>query len=504
MYLTPVPLRRRGGRSTKNIMKLHTLLIVLLAAMVLPAKAQTQRIYTLQQVVDLAKDQSISAKLAGTTFSNNYWQYRYFRSNYRPQLALNGTLPDYNRYITSVIQDDGTIAFVRSSNSYSSLDLSLTQSIPWTGSRIFMSSQLSRLDDLSNHTYNYLANPAVIGITQPLFRFNPMKWDMKIEPLRYDQAKSQYNSDMEQVSINATNLFFDLLSAQINLKIQQQNVINNDTLFKISKGRYNLGKIAENELLQVELNLMNARNNLSQAELDMDLSMLKLKNFLKLPLSDNIELIEPASIPEVNIDVNIALTEAKANSSELASFRVQKLEADMNVSRAKGDSWINADITASYGLTENADLIPNLYKDPQDQQRLRVGFEIPIVDWGRNKSQMKIAVANRDLTEMNIEQAEQNFNQEILLLVKQFNMYRAKVTIAAKADTIAQKRSDITIKRYMVGKIDIIDLNLAMQEKDQARLDYLNSLRVYWATYYSIRKRTLYDFEKKARIEYRK
>lgn len=483
--------------------KIYTLLAVSFIALVFSATAQTQRVYTLQEVVSLAKDQSISAKLAATTFSNKYWQYRYFKSTYRPQLGLSGTLPDYNRYITSVIQDDGTIAFVRSSNSLSSLDLSLTQNIPWTGSRIFMSSQLSRVDDLSNHTHNYLANPAIIGITQPLFRFNPMKWDMRIEPLKYEQAKSQYNADMEQVAINATNLFFDLLSAQINLKIQQQNVTNNDTLFKISKGRYNLGKIAENELLQVELNLMNARNNLAQAELDVDLAMLKLKNFLKLPLTDNIRLIEPSSVPIFDIDMNVALTEAKNNSFEIAEFKLQKLEAEMDVSRAKGESWLNADITASYGLTENADLIPDLYNDPQDQQRLRVGFEIPIVDWGRNKSQVKIAVANRDLTEMNIEQAEQNFNQEILLLVKQFNMYRSKLTMAAKADTIAQKRSDITIKRYMVGKISIIDLNLAMQEKDQARLDYLNALRVYWTTYYSIRKRTLYDFEQKAKIEYR-
>ncbi len=36
----------------------------------------------------------------------------------------------------------------------------------------------------------------------------------------------------------------------------------NDTLYKISTGRFNVGKIAENELLQVELHLMNARPRL--------------------------------------------------------------------------------------------------------------------------------------------------------------------------------------------------------------------------------------------------
>lgn len=477
--------------------------LLIFALLCLNSIAQTKT-YTLQQVVSLAKDQSISAKLASTTFSNHYWQYRFYSSSYKPQLLLNGTLPDYNRYIAPVIQDDGSELFVHRRTTSSALDLTLNQNIPWTGSQVFMSSSIQRLDDLSLHTYSYLANPAVIGITQPLFRFNSMRWETKIEPVRYDEAKRQYNADMEQVSINATNLFFDLLSAQINLKIQQQNVTNNDTLFKISKGRYNLGKIAENELLQVELNLMNARNNLSQAELDVDLATLKLRNFLKLPQGEKLELLEPSSVPEVFVDENIALTEAQNNSPDILDFKVQKLEAERDVHRAKGEAFLNADITASYGLTENADLIPDLYADPQDQQRLRVGFEIPIVDWGRNKSQVKIAVANRELVQTNLEQEEQNFNQEVFLLVKQFNMYRQKLVIAAKADTIAQKRSDITIKRYMIGKIGIIDLNLAMQEKDQARLDYLNALRLFWTTYYNIRKRTLYDFEKKEKIQYGK
>lgn len=479
-------------------------LVLLLALLSDSSRAQTQHIYTLEQVVALAKGQSISSKLASTTFSNRYWQYRNFQSNYRPQLLLSGTLPEYNRYIAPILQDNGTFEFVRVSTASSDLNLSLSQNIPWTGSRIFMNSEISRLDNLTINDYTYSSNPAIIGITQPLFRYNPMRWDNKIEPLKYDEAKRQYNSDMEQVSVSVTNLFFDLLSAQINLKIQQQNVSNNDTLLKITKGRYNLGKIAENELLQVELNLMNARNNLSQAELDVDLSMLKLKNFLKLPLDDKIELVVPASVPVFDVDVNVALTEAKTNSGDILNFQLQRLEAERDVHQAKGEAWLNADVTASYGLTDKADLIPDLYTNPQDQQRFRVGFEIPIVDWGRNKSQIKIAVANRELVETNIEQAELNFNQEIFLMVKQFNMYRQKLVIAAKADTIAQKRSDITIKRYMIGKIDIIDLNLAMQEKDQAKLDYLNALRLFWTTYYNIRKRTLYDFEKKAKIEYGK
>jgi outer membrane protein len=57
----------------------------------------------------------------------------------------------------------------------------------------------------------------------------------------------------------ATRFFFDLLLEQINLEIALKNQANNDTIYKIAQGRYNLGKIAEDELLQLELTLMNCR-----------------------------------------------------------------------------------------------------------------------------------------------------------------------------------------------------------------------------------------------------
>ena len=66
--------------------------------------------------------------------------------------------------------------------------------------------------------------------------------------LKYDQAKQKYLEDIEQISITTTNYFFNLLQAQIDKKIAMTNLSNYDTLYRIAKGRYQLGKIAENDL----------------------------------------------------------------------------------------------------------------------------------------------------------------------------------------------------------------------------------------------------------------
>ncbi len=472
--------------------------ILLIVCLVLSSYAYGQEtVYSLEQVIELARKQSPQSKLAYTQYRNKYWSYRTYQSNYRPQLSLRGTVPDLNSSITPITQPDGTDIFRKRSLASSSLDLSLSQNLGFTGGELFVSSQLQRIDVFTAPVYtSYLANPAIVGFRQPLLKFNSLRWDRKIEPLRYEESQKQYNEEMENVAVKAADVFFNLLLAQFRYKIEEQNVTNTDTLFKISKGRYNLGRIAENDLLQIELSLMNARNNLSQAQLDLDDASQKLRNFLKIAGNEKITLIEPLLIPQFDVDVKIALEQAQKNRQDPVAFQRALTEAERDVARARGESFLNADLYASYGLTQSSSVLPDLYIKPQDQQRAQISFTMPILDWGRAKSMIRTAQANYDLVQTNTEQAEQNFQQDIILKVKELHIYRQKLVIAAKSDTIARKRYDITVKRYMIGKIGITDLNIALNEKDAARLSFVQALRNFWNAYFEIRRKTLYDFER--------
>jgi outer membrane protein TolC len=75
-------------------------------------------------------------------------------------------------------------------------------------------------------------------------------------------------------------------------------------------------------------------------------------------------------------------------------------------------------------------------------------------------------------------------------------MQKKQLYIAAKSDTVAQKRYNVTYKRYMIGKVnDVLELNNAQIDTDNANMGYVRSLKNYWVNYYKIRKMTLYDFE---------
>lgn len=453
---------------------------------------------SLRDVILIAGTQSPDYFLANNRFKSSYWQFRTYKAQTLPSLSLDATIPDMNRSISQLTLPDGQDKFVERSIAYSSLNMALSQNIGLTGGRVFLSSDLRRIDALSDtsNPYSYMSSPISIGYVQPLFGFNPYKWSKKIEPLRYIEAKNLYIQDLENISINAVNYFFDLALAQLNLQIAEMNYMNNDTLFKIAQGRYNIGKIAQNELLQMELAWLNSDAERNNSRLELEMKKFKLRSFLGFNENTDFELIIPQKIPELKIDVNNATEYAKKNNSELLSLQRKLIEAQRDVNKAQAENRFNANLFVSYGLTQSSSEIKDVYSNPQDQQRVTLGVQVPIIDWGLGRGKYKMAKSNQDMLKITVSQAEIDFLQDLYLKVKQFNLQQKQLYIAAKADTVAQLRYDVAKQRFYIGKIFVSDLNIALTDKDIAKRSYLAQLKNYWQYYYNIRKLTLFDFEK--------
>src|ERR1044072_9534292 len=136
---------------------------------------------SLQEVVEMAKQKSIASKQAITVKETKYWEWKTYRSNYQPQLSLNGILPGYSKSFIEVQQPDGTVLFQPVHNNNSSLNLSFSQSIATTGGTVFGTTQLQRFDDFDRNNKLYNTVPFGIGYSQPIFQFNTLNWDKKIE-----------------------------------------------------------------------------------------------------------------------------------------------------------------------------------------------------------------------------------------------------------------------------------------------------------------------------------
>lgn len=488
-----------GQRPTMASIFVHLLLILfVLGGSFTTLSAQTTYNLTLDEVIDLARSESPALKLAETRLNNNYWRFRSFKADYLPQIQLDATLPDLNRSIDPIILPDGREDFISRSLMRNSVGISLSQPIAATGGNVFLFTGLRRLDVFGNEiidgTTSYLSTPVSLGFFQPLRTFNELKWDKKIEPIRYEESKREFNEDKEIAAGTGAQLFFDLLLAQLNLEAAEKNKYNADTLYAISQGRFGVGRIAETDLLQIELSVMNANAALAQATLNAQTANEELRRFLGITEATNFQLITPAGIPDISVDVDEALRYARKNRSEILAFDRRRLEAEADVDRAVKSNGFQVNLNGQFGLSGTDKDFGGAYNDLIDQQVLTLGLRVPIADFGKARSRIEVARSNQELELLNIEQEKISFEQRVRLQVRQFDLLRNQVALADRAYEVALRREDITRQRYLIGKISITELNLAVREMDEARRQYAAALRDFWLGHYQLRRLTMYDF----------
>ncbi len=466
--------------------------------------AQTDTIQlSLNEIVALAQSDAPDALLASTRMSNRYWFYQSAMADFKPGINLIGELPDLNRSIRPITQPDGSTVFLQQSQMQNSLSLRLQQQVGWTGGTVFASTGLQRLDLFQASgpdVTSYYSTPISFGFNQPIFGFNQLKWTKRIEPLRYQEAERSFAEEMEDVAFDASQLFFEVFIAQLNLDAAKRDKANADTLFNISKGRFEVGRIAETELLQIELSTMNANAAVQMALLDLQSGTERLRNFLGIKQTTFFKLDAPENIPEFEVQLDRALQFAKENRSDMIAFQRRIAEADQNVALAKSNSGFQMDLTGIISLSQTGSNVNDAYKDPIDNETLRLGITVPIADWGKARARLETACSNRELERMNVDQEKVNFEQEIILKVKQFDLVRDQVALSFRAYEVSQKRLEMTRNRYFIGKIGVTDLNIAITEKESARVNYMNALREFWLAYYDLRRITLFDFEREVSL----
>ncbi|RPD42870.1 TolC family protein [Chitinophaga barathri] len=464
--------------------------------------ARDTLLLSLPQVVTMARAGSIASKQASTVRKTKYWEWRTYRSNYQPQLALTGTLPGFMKTTTPVTQPNGTVKFEPIHNNNSTLNLAFSQSITATGGRIYGATELQRFDDFDRNTTLYNAIPYTIGFSQPLFQFNQLKWDKRIEPLRYQESRQQYIADMELIAVKASGYFFDLLLAQVNHQIAEANLRNTRQIQRIADEKFALGKISRNEILQLQLESLKAEKSVGSAKRDMEIASMNLRAYTGLQNAGKIALELPPAVIDMTVQAERVLEEAFANNAESIGYMRRIQEARRDVAKARGETGLNATLNANLGYTNTAPDVSKVYRNPQNQQLVEIGFSIPILDWGRSRSRTKTAEANLEFSQYEVEQDKQNFMQAVTTQVTLFDMMKGQVTLSAHADSIASEKYDIAQNRYVLGDLSITDLSIAFSEKDQAKRDFVLALRGFWGAYYELRYLSLYDFEQNKKITY--
>jgi outer membrane protein TolC len=470
-----------------------TLLIILVTTSL---RVAGQNTFTIQDVIARSQAHSVYAKYVETSREVSYWNYRTFRSDYNPQIRLSSSTNAgalYNNSYSRILQPDGSIQYLQVNQWNPGINIGLEQPISWTGGTVSINSTYSYFKDVQAAYQQWNGQVFSVRLSQPIFAFNRLKWDKRIEPIKYEESRRQYAEEMQGVASQAVDQFFEVLKAQVNLEIAQYNLKNNDTIYRIENGRYNIGTTSQDKLLQVELQLLRSRQDVAQARLDLQSSSLRLRSYVGLQNTESFQLIMPQETPKIVVTEEQALKAARETRADYISFERRKNEANAQVAKAKGSRY-QVSVDGGFGLNSVGNQFSEVYKAQARQQYIAFTFSVPVVDWGRRKAAVGTADAQKRLTDFDVERQQIIFEQEVVTQVQLFETLMLKIEITKKADQVAFERYNVAQNRYLIGKIDITNLSIALNEKDDARRSYVEALKSFWIEYFRLRQLTLYDY----------
>ena len=467
-------------------MKRHYLLFLALLPLIGWAHEDTLRL-SLDDCIMMARRQSIDAAVALGELRSAYWQWRSYRADLLPEVSLSGTAPSWNKRYSSYQQADGSLSFVR--NDYLGLDgaVNITQKLWPTGGTLSVESSLDYLHQSGSggSGNQFMSLPVAVTLSQPLFSVNHLKWNRRIEPLRYREAQARFLTETEQVAMQAISLYFGLLLAGEQVNIARQNLQTAEKLYEVAQAKRRMGTISENDVLQLRLDVLTARSALTNSESNRQARQFALRSFLDVEA--DIEPVAPGDVPQVHLEFDNVLSHALQNNALATTMRRRQMEADYAVASARANRQ-SINLYAQLGYTGTGDNMNSAYRNLLSNEVVSVGITVPLLDWGKRKGQRKMAESNRDIIQGQLRQHEQ------------FNNQAEQLRIACEADTIARRRYHTNVETFKIGSISTLELSDAQKAKDQARIGRIQQLFNYWYYYYQLRSIALWDFERNCEL----
>jgi outer membrane protein TolC len=346
----------------------------------------------------------------------------------------------------------------------------------------------------STHTFGY-NNNLFLKYSQPLFTYNKQK--MEIEQLQRSLENATLNYAIQRMYLEqqVNRYFYNVYQIQMSLKIAEDELKNQQISYEIIKSKVEGGLSAREQLLQAELNLAQSESNLKNKQVELENAKDQFRQYLGMPLDENLEIITNVEYKPVEIILSKAIQNGLETRLELKQrqINIQNTLDNLEVAKSTNEFKGNADL--SFGYFGQDPRFPHLYDKPTRSPEVALTFSIPIWDWGERKSRIKAAEADIKIQEINLQDQKTDIELAIRQSFRNLQNLVLQIDIAKQSEKNAQLTYDINLERYKNGDLTSMDLGRFQNQLSTAKMNLVNSLINYKLELLNLKIQSLWDFE---------
>jgi outer membrane protein TolC len=282
-------------------------------------------------------------------------------------------------------------------------------------------------------------------------------------------------------ALDITQAYYDAVLADRLLTIADSTLGQAERTYENTKLGYDVGNIAEFDLLRARVARDNARPAVISARSQRDVAYLRLKQLLEIPLADTLSLVTPLgdstdSLPPPPLGTLTADTGVEARASVRQAAEAVNA-AEGTAKSVRGGALPQVKLTSSYARLGYPDDVFPSWSDFVNDWTVSLGVSLPLFTGGRISGERQVARANVDEARLRLKQA-----RELAALDNQSadaTLAAAEAAWAASAGVVsqAQRAYEIAELRYREGLSTQTELGDARVQLQQALANRAQSAR---------------------------
>lgn len=466
------------SRSTPPFRTLLACCLALIALPVLAADnpAPSTSPLTLRECIDQALQKNFGLKIEGYNTDNAVQSLVVSKSDYDPSFTLST-----NKSVSQA--DVPSTQLVGTHSDSFSTNIGVNQKIS-TGAMVSLSSALNR--NATNNTYATL-NPAYnadvsLSISQPLLKNSGTTVNraaIQKAELGVDIANLNYKGQVLQVVRDTESAYYDLVFAREQLKVRQLSLDLAQKLYEENKTRQQTGVATDLDVLQAQVGVATAQNNVLLAQKTVRDAEDALLNVIgQFEFGTALGAVTLPTYDHVLTNFAESYKLARENQPDYLVEENTIKQLELDVATAKRNRLPSLDLDGALGYnTRDRSVSDALNRLPNgDGYAWQVGLSLT-VPWGMRSDKARYRTAQNSLAreQLRLRQIEQNLLVQVRAAVRAVETNSESVNISAQATQLSEKQYELEKARFDAGSSTSRRVLQAQDDLENARVSELQA-----------------------------
>jgi len=401
-------------------------------------------VLTLEECIKIALERSLSIHSAEEGIKAKEFEERSSKADFFPKLST--------------------------SYSYTRLDEETVNAAKY----VYGSREFSPLEE-----YSYEFN---ITGTQPIFTGWALTISRELASLGVDTAEVQREAVIQDLVLNVKGTYFEILKAEKLEKVAREAVEQLKAHLRVAQAFYDEGMIAKHEVLQTEVQMAEARQNLIRATNRAEITRSLFNKLLRRGLDKKVTIEDVLDYHPVGLTLDECMGRAELNRPEIKEVSLNVASAEKNVGLSKSSYYPTVNLIGNYQhQTATEQYIGK--RDP-DNWTITLGAEWTFWEWGKTRHDVASATANLAKTKYLLREIKDNIQLEVKEAYLYLREAEKNIQVASTAVVHAEENFRMNEERYkqqVATSTDVLDAQTLLT---QARTNYFNALsehNIAWA-----------------------